>query len=180
MPQMLRRRRCKLVRFYAMTLFISYILLTKHTDDESDSDYSGSEYAKEDTAAASDRRADPLIKERLENLYDTENITALVHRFMQHASIITTPDTPQQDLTHLMAVMAGLFNSLMIRWSSRRDVILNILLYHRWASVHAPLHIVHLLWQAWSMSENAAMVSGDIMDNMSSAVKSVVGKNCSI
>lgn len=150
--------------------------LTIHVDDEDESDYTDDDDSKEQVPTISDQKADPRIKERLQKLYDTEHITSLVRRFMQHMSTVIASDASHQDVMHLIAVMAGLFNSLMIRWVTRRDVMLNILLYHRWVS---DLHIIHLLWQAWKMSDFAATFSGDVMDNLSTAVKRIVGKNLS-
>lgn len=113
---------------------------------------------KEVTPTTSATIVSPLIRSRLETLYDSERVNHLLYQFMQ---IGTSSDAIQS--------VSSFFNTLMLRWPMKKDAILNTLLYKS-ANTHSLLQI---LWQSWSASTEAAFFNddGNIMAHLTDAVK---------
>jgi ubiquitin-protein ligase E3 C len=108
----------------------------------------------------------PMIRARLELLYDSERVNTLLYRFMHLATSVTNSSEAIQSIS-------SFFNTLMLRWPMKKDTILNTLLYKS-ANTHLLLQI---LWNSWSTSYEAVLFKNDknIMDNLSEAVKSITG-----
>lgn len=106
----------------------------------------------------------PVIRARLELLYDSDRVNNLLFRFMQLATRVPNNSEAIQSIS-------SFFNTLMLRWPMKKDTILNTLLYKS-ANTH---HLLQLLWNSWSVSKEATLFKNDhsIMNNLSEAVKSI-------
>lgn len=109
----------------------------------------------------------PLIRARLELLYDSDRVNNLLYRFMQLASSVKGSSEAIQSIS-------SFFNTLMLRWPMKKDIILNTLLYKS-ANTH---HLLQILWNSWSTSNEAVLFKKDetIVDSLSEAVRSITGK----
>ena len=131
---------------------------------------------------------DPRIKERLETLYDPHHIDILVRHFInlgapttateQSPSSSTSADT--SDIQEISGDMTCLFNTLITQWPSKKNSILNTLLYHRWRSgpknKSAVIHLTQFFWKAWSNHAYATTIFDDddcIVDRLSEAIRSL-------
>ncbi|ORE07744.1 HECT-domain-containing protein [Rhizopus microsporus var. microsporus] len=85
----------------------------------------------------------PLIKNRLESLYNTEKINSLLSRCMQ----LTATDS------NAIRFVSSFINTLLLRWPMKKNDILNTLLYK---SV-AMQQLLQTLWQSWSASKEAQL-----------------------
>lgn len=139
-------------------------------DQESDAsdDEDGDTIMKEQTfePATTESSVSPMIRARLELLYDSDRVNNLLYRFMQLASRVTNN-------TEAIQSISSFFNTLMLRWPTKKDTILNTLLYKS-INTH---HFLQLLWNSWSGSKEAELFKNDqsIMANLSGAVKSITG-----
>ncbi|KAI8970934.1 hypothetical protein BDB01DRAFT_812998 [Pilobolus umbonatus] len=115
--------------------------------DEQDSDLSD-ESEKEDVEMEEIpvRQVSPIIKERLEAFYDKKKMYNLLYRFNEAIKITA-------DRNDMVKSVASLFNTIMIRWPSKKDLILNTLLYK--SSMTRDL--LQLLWEIWNKSEEALL-----------------------
>ncbi|KAI9334179.1 hypothetical protein BD770DRAFT_402519 [Pilaira anomala] len=106
----------------------------------------------------------PVIRARLELLYDSDRVNNLLSRFMQLATRVANNSEAIQSIS-------SFFNTLMLRWPMKKDTILNTLLYKS-SNTH---HLLQLLWNSWSVSKEATLFKNDqsIMNNLSEAVKSI-------
>ncbi|KAG0174428.1 hypothetical protein DFQ30_004502 [Apophysomyces sp. BC1015] len=123
--------------------------ITMSIDSDSDSD---EDVQLEDTQP--EIRADQSVRKRLESLYDLEKLNSLVNRFMGMAT--STEEEPMK----LVGPITSLLNTLMIRFTGKKDSILNILLYHRWSPSSqnaAPTYLAQILWQSWCSTAEAAI-----------------------
>lgn len=116
---------------------------------------------------------DPKIARRLESLYDATKISSIVRRFMHRAT-----DGMQTEV--VVASLAHLLNSLMLRWPSKKDDLLNHLLYHRWwtgPSTEPPIQLSQLLWETWLTSPSASVFDKDdkLMGSLDTALRTVTG-----
>ncbi|GAA5813710.1 hypothetical protein MFLAVUS_007197 [Mucor flavus] len=112
--------------------------------------------------ATTESSVSPMIRARLELLYDSDRVNNLLYRFMQLASRVTNN-------TEAIQSISSFFNTLMLRWPTKKDTILNTLLYKS-INTH---HFLQLLWNSWSGSKEAELFKNDqsIMANLSGAVK---------
>ncbi|KAI8083325.1 uncharacterized protein B0P05DRAFT_51125 [Gilbertella persicaria] len=125
-------------------------------DDDNDDDDVVMQEAKQPSLVIS-----PLILARLESLYASDRIHELLYSFIQQQ---------QSDIESI----ASFFNTLMLRWPSKKDSILNTLLYKSRQKTTQPL--IHVLWESWSTT---AMVFNEehIMLHLDTAVKSLMDGN---
>ncbi|CEP08172.1 hypothetical protein [Parasitella parasitica] len=100
----------------------------------------------------------PLIRTRLETLYDSERVNRLLYQFIQAG---TNSDAIQS--------VSSFFNTLMLRWPMKKDTILNTLLYKS-SNTH---NLLQTLWQSWTESQEAAFFNddGNIMAHLTDALK---------
>lgn len=99
----------------------------------------------------------PIIRERLESLYNSARVNQLLYRCIQLA---TTENDAIQSIS-------GFFNTIMLRWPMKKDAILNTLLYRSQKS----RELMQILWNAWAQSSTSALFNGDhIMPHLSEAV----------
>ncbi|KAI9246716.1 hypothetical protein BDA99DRAFT_262582 [Phascolomyces articulosus] len=116
--------------------------------------------------AEAPRQVDPRIKERLESLYDTQHIDILVRHFINLVATTTATTTTESSLNiqQISSDMACLFDALIIQWPSKKDALLNTLLYHRWwsdTSKTQPIHLAQFFWKAWSNHPFAGIFDDD-------------------
>ena len=123
--------------------------LDNDSSDEEDEDEDRDVVMKEATSTTPITIVSPLIRSRLETLYDSERVNHLLYQFMQ---IGTSSDAIQS--------VSSFFNTLMLRWPMKKDAILNTLLYKS-TNTH---NLLQILWQSWSASTEAAFFNDD--DNM--------------
>ncbi|KAI8140679.1 hypothetical protein BJV82DRAFT_622100 [Fennellomyces sp. T-0311] len=121
-------------------------------------------------------QADPRIKERLESLYDTQHIDTLVRHFINLAAAASSSTTT--DVQEISGDMACLFNTLMIQWPSKKDSIINTLLYHRWWSdtnKTVAVHLAQFFWKVWSNHPYARIFDDDdrVMDRLPDALRAI-------
>ncbi|ORY96535.1 hypothetical protein BCR43DRAFT_279390 [Syncephalastrum racemosum] len=147
---------------------------------QDDSDYSDSEEEEGDGDGARDvvmadasalPPPDPKIAQRLESLYDATKISSIVRSFMHRATESMQTETVVASLAHLL-------NSLMIRWPSKKDDLLNHLLYHRWwtgSGTEAPVQLPQVLWETWLASPCASVFDKDdkLMGSLDAALRTV-------
>lgn len=125
-------------------------------DEDEDRDVVMKEAAPSSTTVTT--KVSPLIRSRLEALYDSERVNRLLYQFMQ---IGTNSDAIQS--------VSSFFNTLMLRWPMKKDAILHTLLYKS-SNTH---NLLQILWQAWSVSTEAAFFNddGNMMAHLAEAVK---------
>ncbi|KAL7326000.1 ubiquitin-protein ligase (E3) [Mucor circinelloides] len=132
------------------------------SSDEEDEDEERDVTMKEATTSsiATTASVSPMIRTRLETLYDSERINHLLYQFMH---IGTNSDAIQS--------VSSFFNTLMLRWPMKKDAILHTLLYKS-SNTH---NLLQLLWQSWSASTEAAFFNndGNMMAHLADAVKYV-------
>ncbi|KAI9496944.1 hypothetical protein BDB00DRAFT_806117 [Zychaea mexicana] len=160
-------------------------LIEEDSDFSDDSDVERGFTESRDTVMTEARvQADPRIKERLELLYDTQHIDILVRHFINMAAVASSSSpsasaaTSPIDVQEVSGEMACLFNTLMTQWPSKKDSILNTLLYHRWWSdtnQTVAVHLAQFFWRAWSNHPYAAIFDDDdrIMDRLPEALRSM-------
>lgn len=110
----------------------------------------------------------PAIRARLEQLYDSTRINNVLSRLMQLG--ISTASNNNQ----VIQSITGLFNTLMLKLPAKKDIILNSFLYKS----SNTQHLLKILWNTWSASNEAALFKNDrdIMKNLSEATNSLTGK----
>lgn len=108
----------------------------------------------------------PMIRARLELLYDSVRVNNLLYRFMKLATSVTNSSEAIQSIS-------SFFNTLMLRWPMKKDTILNTLLYKS-SNTH---HLLQILWNSWSKSNEAVLFKNEesITDSLYEAVKSITG-----
>ncbi|CAO3619946.1 unnamed protein product [Mucor fragilis] len=130
------------------------------SSDEEEEDEDRDTVMKEATASSTTTttHVSPLIRSRLETLYDSERVNRLLYQFMQ---IGTNSDAIQS--------VSSFFNTLMLRWPMKKDAILHTLLYKS-SNTH---NLLQILWQSWSASTEAAFFNddGNMMAHLADAVK---------
>ncbi|KAI7863834.1 hypothetical protein BDF14DRAFT_1733311 [Spinellus fusiger] len=140
--------------YFAHEQAISIEALPVDSDSDADEELPQDVVMEESTPK---RTLTPLVQERLESLYTTDKINALVQRCIQLATQSQDTPTPL-----FMAPMASLFNSLIVCWPRKKEGLLSTFLYHRWE--HEPTkhssHLAQIVWQAWLETENASVLSG--------------------
>ncbi|KAL9543299.1 hypothetical protein MBANPS3_008177 [Mucor bainieri] len=129
-------------------------------DEDEDRDVIMREAATSATAATTSTTTNvsPLIRSRLETLYDSERVNRLLYQFMQ----IGTNSAAIQSVS-------SFFNTLMLRWPMKKDAILHTLLYKS-SNTH---NLLQILYQSWSVSSEAAFFNddGNMMAHLVDAVK---------
>jgi ubiquitin-protein ligase E3 C len=110
----------------------------------------------------------PLIRSRLEKLYDSVRINNLLSRLMQLGTSSAT------DNGQVIQSISSFFNTLMLKLPGKKDIILNNFLYKS----SNTKHLLKILWNTWSESNEAKLFKNnqDIMSNLSEATKSITGK----
>jgi ubiquitin-protein ligase E3 C len=110
----------------------------------------------------------PLIRARLDALYDSRHINRLC-RFLQLAtsSANNTSETIQS--------ISSFSNTLMLRWPMKKDSILCTLLYK------SSQRLLQILWQSWFESNEAMLFNDDahIIPNLTRAVKCITASTAS-
>jgi ubiquitin-protein ligase E3 C len=121
------------------------------------------------TITPTQSKVSPLIRAKLELLYDSERVNNLLYRFMQLATTVGNSNEAIQSIS-------SFFNTLMLRWPMKKDTILNTLLYKS-ANTR---HLLQILWKSWSSSNEATLFQDDknIMNNLYEATKSITGISC--
>ncbi|KAI7903093.1 uncharacterized protein BX663DRAFT_536455 [Cokeromyces recurvatus] len=106
----------------------------------------------------------PLIKERLESIYDSKRIRHLLYQFMQ--LVITHKEN---DI--MIESISSFFNTLILRWPTKKDTILNTLLYKSLSNAQDLL--LPILWSSWSKSLEAQLFNDDchIISRLSEATQ---------
>lgn len=105
----------------------------------------------------------PLIKNRLESLYNTEKINTLLSRCMQ----LTATDN------NAIRFVSSFINTLLLRWPMKKNDILNTLSYK---SV-AMQQLLQILWQSWSASKEAQLFGQEqIIYRLNEAISLLTGE----
>lgn len=128
------------------------------------------------------------IKHKLTVLFNNENLGKLLHQFvdMTFERYTQQQQTENQSInTYSSAVgsMANLIITLLIRWPSKKDTILNTLLYsyHDQTNVTTKndQSLLQILWVSWLVSNKCGIFDEskvNIMDHLTEAVDTVLGK----
>ncbi|KAI7850325.1 hypothetical protein BDC45DRAFT_246620 [Circinella umbellata] len=159
------------------------------SDESDDDDYQNNQDTIMTDVHVQHEQVDPRIKERLEALYDPHHIDLLVRHFINLAAPTTTTEqsfvsssttTDTIDIQEISGDMTCLFNTLINQWPSKKDSILNTLLYHRWWSgpknKSTAIHLAQFFWKAWSNHTYATIIFNDddrIVDRLSEAIRSL-------
>lgn len=106
----------------------------------------------------------PIIRARLELLYDSVRVNNLLYRVMQLATSANSNEVTQS--------ISSFFNTLMLRWPMKKDAILNTLLYKETNTQH----LLQILWNSWSNSDVVVIFKQEgILSHLVESTKSITG-----
>lgn len=130
-------------------------------DTDSDSDDDQEDIVMTETIHSN---VPPRLRERLELLYETERINAILSKCIQ----LTTLGTD------VIRYLSSFINTLLLRWPSKKGTILNTLSYKS-STLH---HLIDTLWQSWSVSKEAQLFGQEqsIMHRLNEAESLLTGK----
>ncbi|RCI03085.1 hypothetical protein CU098_001743, partial [Rhizopus stolonifer] len=136
----------KAVQLLLTRLPVSYLadpvstISVDQVDTDSDSDDDQEDIVMTETIHSN---VPPRLRERLELLYETERINAILSKCIQ----LTTLGTD------VIRYLSSFINTLLLRWPSKKGTILNTLSYKS-STLH---HLIDTLWQSWSVSKEAQL-----------------------